>query len=81
MPNQGYDGYECRTGNKQRLWMPKWRKYDDWRCGSERQTKDATLNAKRKKDMMALNAELEINNNSEHQTEDAALNAKLKKIW
>ena len=38
------------------------------------------LNAKRKKDMITLNAELETNNDFEHQTEDAALNAKLKEI-
>ena len=39
-----------------------------------------TLNAKWKKEMMALNAELETNNDSEHQTEDENLNAKLKEI-
>ena len=37
-----------------------------------------TLNAKRKKDMMALNVELKINNGFERQTENVALNAKLK---
>ena len=38
-----------------------------------------TLNAKWKKDMMALNAELKKNNDSERQTKDTTLNAKRKK--
>ena len=38
------------------------------------------LNAKRKKDIMTLNAELETNNDFEHQTEDTVLNAKLNEI-
>ena len=36
------------------------------------------MNIKRKKDMIALNAEFETNNGSEGQTRDAALNAKMK---
>ena len=38
------------------------------------------LNAKLKKDTMALNVKLETINSPKHQTEDATLNAKLK-MW
>ena len=38
------------------------------------------LNAKWKRDMMALNAELNTNENSERQTRDVTLNAKLE-MW
>ena len=54
--------------------------FESQECGSERQTEDATLNVKWKKDMRALNAELKTNNNSECQTKDMTLNAKLKEI-
>ena len=59
------DGFECQTKKK---------KNSDSKC----QIEDATLNAKRKKDMMALNAELETHNGPERQIENAALNIELK---
>ena len=50
----------------------------NWRCNSKFQIGDVALNAKRKRDMMALNAELRTNDGFEHQTKDVALNAKMK---
>ena len=59
-----------------RLWTP------NWRCDSKRQTEDMTLKVKWKKDMMALNAELKINNGSKRQTKDMTLNTKLQiQLW
>ena len=46
--------------------------------GSERQTKDVTLNVKRKRDMMTPNVELMTNDGSKCQIEDMALNAQMK---
>ena len=46
------DGFECQTKKKKNK-------------NSKRQIEDATLNAKQKKDMMALNAELETHNGPE----------------
>ena len=41
-----------------------------------------TLKVKWKKDMMALNAELKINNGSKRQTKDMTLNTKLQiQLW
>ena len=48
--------------------------------GSEPRNENATLNVKRKRDMIALNVELRTNDGSERQTEEAALNVKMK-IW
>ena len=42
------------------------------------ETENATLNAKRKRDMIALNVELRTNDDSKRQTEDVALNAKMR---
>ena len=52
----------------------------NWRCGSECQNENVTLNVKQKRYVMALNVELRTNDGSERQTEEAALNAKMK-IW
>ena len=56
------------------LWMP------NWRCGFERQTKIAVLNAKTKETWLWYPNE-NANNGSEHQSEDAALNAKPEKMY
>ena len=47
-----HDGSEFRTKDKWRLWTP------NWRCNSKCQNEKATLNVKRKRDMMTPNVEL-----------------------
>ena len=52
------------------LWMPKLRSDDgsnrrNWECGFERQNKNANLNAKWKRNLMALNVKLKMQGNNE----------------
>ena len=58
-PNWKCDMMTLNEELKPWLWTP------NWRCNFEHQTKDATLNANRKRDMTALNVELKMQGDNE----------------
>ena len=71
---------ELRTNDGSEHW--------NWECSFKHQNENATLNVKRKRDMMALNVELRTNDGSEcwnweydpeRQNENVTLNVKRKK--